>query len=168
MAHEHTTWSEARSAAHDHAALRWEELDRLTRSRLLEQLSAEYGRGAQLRARLLALPDHEEYLDRQRPADPEPGPPAEPAAVWPGLVAGALYWDERGAIACGAHTPYPGTDSWMFDAWALMPADVASEPVPELGGDRPHCEVCGLEASSVPCHGQLAAGERCSSCGWSA
>ena len=59
----------------------------------------------------------------------------------PGLKAEALYWSERGEISCGCHTPYPGSDTWNWDAWAEITAAEAAAFEKELG-NAPACETC--------------------------
>ena len=31
-----------------------------------------------------------------------------------------LFWDEQGRISCGDHTPFRGSDTWVFDRWSRM------------------------------------------------
>jgi len=58
-----------------------------------------------------------------------------------------LYWSEEGVIACGLHAPYLGSDTWVWERWEPVPADMVGKPEPALGGDPPHCETCGSEGT---------------------
>ena len=61
--------------------------------------------------------------------------------AWPGLSAEALYWSERGEVACGRHTPYPGSDTWAWDGWREMTAADRAGWNREAG-NAPVCETC--------------------------
>ncbi len=51
-----------------------------------------------------------------------------------------LYWSERGEIACALHTPFEGTDTWIWERWAPLPVAAIAE------ADYPlRCETCGKE-----------------------
>ena len=52
-----------------------------------------------------------------------------------------LYWNERGHIGCARHVPYKGSDTWNWERWEPVPADVLHH---ELGREL-RCETCGLE-----------------------
>ncbi|TAH37723.1 MAG: hypothetical protein EYC70_07080 [Planctomycetota bacterium] len=68
----------------------------------------------------------------------------------PTLDAGALYWDQRGAIACGKHAPLRGSDSWAFDRWRKMaPKDIAG--FRRDTGRAPWCETCGAIQRNARC-----------------
>jgi len=51
-----------------------------------------------------------------------------------------LYWNERGAIACAAHTPYESSDTWIWEHWEPLPTEV----LPEAAriGTTLRCETC--------------------------
>ena len=55
-----------------------------------------------------------------------------------------LFWSERGRVACAAHTPFEGSDTWLWERW---------EPVPEEAVTGAHgapvlrCETCGVEST---------------------
>ena len=54
-----------------------------------------------------------------------------------------LYWSERGAISCALHTPYEGTDTWIWERWEPLPVAAIAE------ADYPlRCETCGKEPES--------------------
>lgn len=54
-----------------------------------------------------------------------------------------LFWDQRGHIACGEHTPFPGTDTWEWDQWSEVPVEALEEwRHMDTGGDRMECETC--------------------------
>ena len=49
-----------------------------------------------------------------------------------------LFWSERGAITCGKHAPYRGSDTWRWERWA---------PVPECAETAALiCETCRSKA----------------------
>lgn len=58
-----------------------------------------------------------------------------------------LYWSERGAIGCAAHTPYPGSDTWNWERWEPVPVEAIDLAKAEAGLRVPRCEVCGKEAT---------------------
>jgi hypothetical protein len=50
-----------------------------------------------------------------------------------------LYWSERGHVGCARHTPFEGTDTWIWERWEPVPVEV-------LGLERQlSCETCGVE-----------------------
>ncbi len=51
-----------------------------------------------------------------------------------------LYWSERGEIACAKHTPYEGSDTWIWERWAPLPVAAIAEADYAL-----RCETCGKE-----------------------
>jgi hypothetical protein len=60
-----------------------------------------------------------------------------------------LFWSERGAVACAAHAPYRGSDTWRWERWRRITPKVLAEIVRQGGiaGRSPRCEVCGKEAA---------------------
>ena len=53
----------------------------------------------------------------------------------------ALYASQRGDIRCADHAPYPGTDTWHYDAWAPLTAAERAAIERDIG--RPvGCECC--------------------------
>ena len=58
-----------------------------------------------------------------------------------------LFWSERGAIACARHTPYQGSDHWIWERWEPLPIEV----LPEAAriGSTLRCETCGRVADSA-------------------
>ena len=52
-----------------------------------------------------------------------------------------LFWDEGGRIGCAQHRPYPGSDTWVWDAWGeITEADLRGY---ERTVGRPaRCETC--------------------------
>ncbi len=39
-----------------------------------------------------------------------------------------LYWSERGRIACAEHAPVRGSDTWRWERWQPVPAEVLELP----------------------------------------
>ena len=58
-----------------------------------------------------------------------------------------LYWSERGHLACAAHTPYEGSDTWIWERWEPLPAEAAVGFAD--AGYTARCETCGREAEGV-------------------
>jgi hypothetical protein len=57
----------------------------------------------------------------------------------------ALFWSEQGEIACGEHTPYRGSDTWVWGRWRKITATEAEGFEREAG--RPlACETCAAIA----------------------
>lgn len=56
-----------------------------------------------------------------------------------------MYWNERGAIACPRHIPYPGSDTYVDERWQLMTAADRAE-YRRTVGHPPACEVCRIGA----------------------
>ena len=52
-----------------------------------------------------------------------------------------LFWSERGEVACAAHAPYPGTDTWKWERWRQLTEEEAREWTRQLG-HAPKCETC--------------------------
>ena len=52
-----------------------------------------------------------------------------------------LHWNERGAVACAAHTPYDGTDTWIWERWEPVPTEALADP---RSATLLRCETCGL------------------------
>ena len=57
-----------------------------------------------------------------------------------------LFWSQRGEIACAAHTPYVGSDTWIWDRWEPMPQEAAHGYAQR--GYVARCESCGKEAAT--------------------
>lgn len=57
----------------------------------------------------------------------------------------ALYQSERGEIACLAHEPFTGSDSWNHDRWAPITQREAADFEREIGR-APSCETCAAMA----------------------
>ncbi len=55
-----------------------------------------------------------------------------------------LYWSERGHVACAAHTPFEGSDTWLWERWAPVPEEAVTAA---HGGPVLRCETCGVEAT---------------------
>ena len=53
-----------------------------------------------------------------------------------------LFWSERGRITCAQHAPYRGSDTWNWERWQPVPADVLELPE----GDALRCESRGQKA----------------------
>jgi hypothetical protein len=51
-----------------------------------------------------------------------------------------LYWNERGMINCQEHTPYKGSDTWIFEHWKKI--DRASAKEAKEKGMELACETC--------------------------
>ena len=52
-----------------------------------------------------------------------------------------LYWSERGCVACATHTPFRGTDTWVWERWKrITPAE--AEAFRREVGRAPECETC--------------------------
>ena len=58
-----------------------------------------------------------------------------------------MYWNERGAIACPRHIPYPGSDTYVDERWQLMTAADRAE-YRRTVGHLPACEACRLDMES--------------------
>lgn len=52
-----------------------------------------------------------------------------------------LYWSERGAVACERHTPYRGSDTWVWERWTAI-TDADREAWMHEVGAPPKCETC--------------------------
>lgn len=61
-----------------------------------------------------------------------------------GLEANALYWGETGAIACGRHTPYPGSDTWSWERWQAVTPEERHAFEAEVGHPMT-CETCDAQ-----------------------
>jgi hypothetical protein len=61
---------------------------------------------------------------------PEAAPPVKP-----------LFWSERGEIACRAHAPHEGSDTWKFDGWCSVAPDDRLR-WSEIAGKTMDCETC--------------------------
>ena len=61
--------------------------------------------------------------------------------VLPGLNPDSFYWCQRGHVACGRHTPYPGSDTWVWDSWQEMTRADSESWQRELG-KLAVCETC--------------------------
>lgn len=57
------------------------------------------------------------------------------------VEATTLYWSERGSIACGEHTPFPGSDTRVLGRWQPITLAEAAEFEREVGR-APVCEDC--------------------------
>ena len=55
-----------------------------------------------------------------------------------------LFWIERGHVACAAHTPFEGSDTWLWERWEPVPPDAATAA---HGAPVLRCETCGAEAT---------------------
>lgn len=53
-----------------------------------------------------------------------------------------LFWSERGAIACAAHTPFEDSDTWRWERWEPLPREAVA-----LAETTLRCETCGKEAT---------------------
>jgi hypothetical protein len=53
-----------------------------------------------------------------------------------------LYWSERGAIGCAAHTPFQGSDTWVWERWEPVPVEAIDIAKTEAGLRVPRCEIC--------------------------
>jgi len=60
-----------------------------------------------------------------------------------------LHWNERGAVCCDRHIPFPGSDTWRWEHWAAMTIEDAEAWRAEYG-DLPRCECCGTIADTEP------------------
>ena len=51
-----------------------------------------------------------------------------------------LYWNERGQTGCAlpGHAPYRGSDTWRFEHWKKVPANL-------IGRTQTVCTLCGWE-----------------------
>jgi len=56
-----------------------------------------------------------------------------------------LLWDEGGRIACEAHAPYRGTDTWVWGRWRAIKWAEAAGFEREVGRP-PACETCSALA----------------------
>jgi hypothetical protein len=52
-----------------------------------------------------------------------------------------LFWSEQGAIACGLHAPFRGSDTWNAGRWRPMHKAARTELHKTLGR-APSCETC--------------------------
>jgi len=52
-----------------------------------------------------------------------------------------LYWDQRGAIACKRHMPFPGSDTFVWDDWRPITKSEAEGFEREVGRP-PACDTC--------------------------
>ena len=55
---------------------------------------------------------------------------------------GHLYWNIGGEVVCSIHAPFPGSDTWNWEDWKVIPLALIQ------GGDLT-CEVC-LFSPSLP------------------
>ena len=53
----------------------------------------------------------------------------------------SLFWSQQGAIACGDHIPYPGSDTWVWDRWQRM-TDAERQAFQAEAGRPARCETC--------------------------
>ncbi|MDP1859235.1 MAG: hypothetical protein Q8K82_11210 [Gemmatimonadaceae bacterium] len=56
-----------------------------------------------------------------------------------------LYMSEAGQIECLEHAPFPGTDTWRWDAWRAITPVEARRFEREVGRP-PACEACAAIA----------------------
>ena len=56
-------------------------------------------------------------------------------------LAPALWWSAEGQIACARHTPFPGSDTFRWAAWAPLTVADAKALAREIGR-APTCETC--------------------------
>ena len=54
----------------------------------------------------------------------------------------ALFWSERGRITCAKHAPYRDSETWNWERWQPIPAEVLELPE----GANLRCESCGQKA----------------------
>lgn len=52
-----------------------------------------------------------------------------------------LFWSEKGEVCCALHSPFPGSDSWIWERWLPMTEEERREWT-RLLGHPPKCEVC--------------------------
>ena len=52
-----------------------------------------------------------------------------------------LFWNNRGAVCCARHAPYPGTDTWRWQRWMVMPDEAKAVWQAEVGAPA-KCECC--------------------------
>ena len=52
-----------------------------------------------------------------------------------------LFWSERGEVACAQHSPFPGSDTWIWERWSPMTEEERQEWT-RLLGRPPRCEIC--------------------------
>jgi hypothetical protein len=52
-----------------------------------------------------------------------------------------ILWSENGELACEAHAPYRGSDSWVQGRWRPVRKDEVDEFTREVGR-APACETC--------------------------
>ena len=54
-----------------------------------------------------------------------------------------LLWNERGQIGCtkSTHSPYPGSDTWVWERWRVITRNAAIAFEREVGRP-PSCEAC--------------------------
>lgn len=65
----------------------------------------------------------------------------KPKAFWtdrPGL-----FWSQRGEVGCGAHTPYPGSDTWRWDRWGRITPRIHAAILAEGATNLTKCQSCG-------------------------
>lgn len=76
---------------------------------------------------------------------------AEMVAKVPGRDGEKVYFSERGAIACGIHAPYPGSDTFRWERWRRVTPAIAQEwarQAAEMGlAPEMKCETCGKVAA---------------------
>jgi len=53
----------------------------------------------------------------------------------------ALYWSQRGEIACRQHAPFEGSDTWVWDDWREVTAYERFRWV-YVAGRPMECECC--------------------------
>ncbi len=51
-----------------------------------------------------------------------------------------LFWSERGHVACAAHTPLEGSDTWLWERCEAVPEEAVTAAD---GGHVLRCETCG-------------------------
>ena len=68
--------------------------------------------------------------------------PTRRMATMPSLT--GLFWSERGRLACAAHTPFEGSDTWLWERWAPVPEEAVKAT---HGGPVLRCETCCVEAT---------------------
>jgi len=73
------------------------------------------------------------------PTENTGSPPQKPATKGKKLAPG-LYWNERGMINCEQHTPYRGSDTWIFEHWKKIDRASAKEAAEK--GMEIACETC--------------------------
>jgi hypothetical protein len=54
-----------------------------------------------------------------------------------------LFWARTGAVACGRHTPYPGSDTWVMEGWSRITPRIHEAILAEGAVNLTRCESCG-------------------------